>query len=113
MVSVLRRLAGKAACIHHATQLQLWNASIHEDGLAHHLSESVKRAVTAHVCYTTRKAAANTASHVQVCHALHPKYGGRPDAELGEVAAKLSRAKVLYTCQHILFLPCWYDTLMT
>ncbi|KAL0027901.1 hypothetical protein WJX79_001540 [Trebouxia sp. C0005] len=30
----------------------------------------------------------------EVCHALHPKYGGRPDAELGEVAAKLSRAKV-------------------
>ena len=33
-------------------------------------------------------------AHAQVCHALHPKYGGRPDAELGEVAAKLSRAKV-------------------
>ncbi|DBB09374.1 TPA: hypothetical protein ACH3X3_007949 [Trebouxia sp. C0006] len=30
----------------------------------------------------------------EVCHALHPKYGGRPDAELSEVAAKLSRAKV-------------------
>ena len=33
-------------------------------------------------------------AHLQVCHALHPKYGGRPDAELSEVAAKLSRAKV-------------------
>lgn len=31
---------------------------------------------------------------MQVCHAVHPKYGGEPTAELGEVAAKLSRAKV-------------------
>ncbi|KAL3133376.1 hypothetical protein ABBQ38_007247 [Trebouxia sp. C0009 RCD-2024] len=30
----------------------------------------------------------------EVCHALHPKHGGEPSAELGEVAAKLSRAKV-------------------
>ena len=36
---------------------------------------------------------------MQVCHALHPKYGGEPRAELGEVAAKLSRAKVVsYVC---------------
>ena len=31
---------------------------------------------------------------MQVCRALHPKYGGDPSAELGEIAAKLSRAKV-------------------
>ena len=38
-------------------------------------------------------------AYVQVCHALHPKFGGEPNAELGEVAAKLSRAKVSsYTC---------------
>ena len=33
-------------------------------------------------------------ARMQVCHAVHPKHGGEPSAELGEVAAKLSRAKV-------------------
>ena len=31
---------------------------------------------------------------MQVCHAVHPKYGVCQSAELGEVAVKLSRAKV-------------------
>ena len=31
---------------------------------------------------------------MQVCHALHPKCGGQPHADLGEVAAKVARAKV-------------------